>query len=155
VPLTFIPMSDADFAAFMRKSIPEYAYDQTRVGNWTQAEAMGRAQAEFQQMLPQGPSTPNQVLSVIVNEADQKLGMIWYFLDTSRPRVTIFLIDFFIFSEYRGKGYDSAALAMLEDEWRAKGAQRVELQVFTHREELTAYRQAAYQETSVYLAKNL
>lgn len=56
--IRFEPMSDDDFSAFLRKSIPEYAYDQTQAGNWTSHEAMGKARAEFQQMLPNGPKTP-------------------------------------------------------------------------------------------------
>jgi GNAT superfamily N-acetyltransferase len=154
--LRFQPMSDEDFAAFLRKSIPEYAYDQMRSGNWTAQEAAGRARAEFQQMLPNGPQTPNQHLSVLLDEPGHKLGMLWYFVNTQRERPTAFLIDFFLFPEARHKGYEAEAFALFEQEARSLGVRRVELQVFTHKnDEVELYLQHGYSQTSVFLARDL
>jgi RimJ/RimL family protein N-acetyltransferase len=152
----FTTMTEEDFAAFLRKSIPEYAYDQMRAGNWTASEAVGKARAEFQQMLPNGPETPNAGLRSVLDETGQKIGMVWYYIDPSRTRKTAFLIDFFIFAEKRGKGYEAAALALFEEEARAQGVERVELQIFAHKdEEIELYRQNAYMDTSIILAKDL
>jgi RimJ/RimL family protein N-acetyltransferase len=154
--LHFEPMSDEDFAAFLRKSIPEYAYDQSRAKNWGANEAMGRAKAEFQQLLPQGLKTPNQHLNVIVNDKAQKVGMIWYFVDQQRERPTAFLIDFFFFSEERNKGYEKEAFALFEQEARSLGVQRVELQVFSHKtDEVARYQNNGYTQTSIFFAKDL
>lgn len=154
--IRFAPMSDEDFAAFLRKSIPEYAYDQTRSGNWTATEAMGKARAEFQQMLPNGPHTPNQYLRVILDERDRKIGMVWYFVDTRGERYKAFLIDFFFFSEDRHKGYEKEAFAVLEDELRALGVRRIELQVFAHKfDEVALYRNNGFTETSIFFARDL
>jgi acetyltransferase (GNAT) family protein len=153
--LKFIPMTDADFAAFMRKSIPEYAYDQMHAGNWTQDEAVSRARSEFQQMLPDGLRTPNQHLYLIQDEHDQKIGMIWYFVEASRPRKTAFLIDFFIFPEERHRNYETDALALFEKQVQDEGVQRIELQIFAHKaEDLAMYRDAQYNDISIFLAKN-
>lgn len=154
--IRFAPMSDEDFAAFLRKSIPEYAYDQTRSGNWTAHEAMGKARAEFQQMLPQGAHTPNQHLRVMLDERDRKIGMVWYFVDTRGERYKAFLIDFFFFSEDRHKGYEKEAFAVLEDELRALGVQRIELQVFSHKfDEVALYQNNGFTQTSIFFAKDL
>ncbi len=154
--IRFEPMSDDDFAAFLRKSVPEYAYDQTRSGNWTAHEAMGKARAEFQQMLPNGPQTPNQYLRVMFDEQGHKVGMVWYFVNTQRERPTAFLIDFFFFPEDRHKGYEADAFAVFEAEARAHGVQRVELQVFSHKtDEVTLYQNNGYTQTSVFFAKDL
>ncbi|MCX7754928.1 MAG: GNAT family N-acetyltransferase [Anaerolineales bacterium] len=154
--IRFAPMSDEDFAAFLRKSIPEYAYDQTRSGNWTAHEAMGKARAEFQQMLPQGPRTPNQHLRVMLDERDRKIGMVWYFVDTRGERYKAFLIDFFFFSEDRHKGREKEAFAVLEDELRALGVQRIELQVFSHKlDEVALYQNNGFTQTSIFFAKDL
>ena len=154
--IKFVPMTDGDYAAFLRKSIPEYAYDQMRAGNWAANEAAGRARAEFQQMLPQGPQTPNAYLRTILDEADQKVGMLWYFVDANRTRKTAFLIDFFIFPEGRRKGYEAQAFGLFENEARGLGVERVELQVFTHRgDELLLYREHGYQEVSIFFGKDL
>ena len=154
--IKFVPMTDEDYAAFIRKSIPEYAYDQMRAGNWTANEAAGRARAEFQQMLPNGPQTPNAYLWTIMDENDRKVGMLWYFVDANRSRKTAFLIDFFIFPEGRRKGYEAQAFELFENEARVLGVERVELQIFTHKsEDVLLYRENGYQETSIFFAKDL
>jgi hypothetical protein len=154
--LKFEPMAEADFAAYLRKAIPEYAYDQLRAGNWSADEAVGRARAEFQQMLPKGPQTPNQHLYLLLDEQGHKTGMLWYFVNTDRPRKTAFLIDFFIFPESRQKGYETEGLALFEADARQLGVERVELQVFSHKpEQLSLYREAGYGETSVFFARDL
>jgi GNAT superfamily N-acetyltransferase len=140
----------------LRKSIPEYAYDQMRAGNWTANEAAGRARAEFQKMLPQGPQTPNAYLRTILNETDRKVGMLWYFVDVNRFRKTAFLIDFFIFPEGRRQGYEAQAFELFENEARALGVERVELQIFTHKsDDLLLYRENGYQEISIFFAKDI
>lgn len=154
--IRFEPMSEEDFTAFLRKSIPEYAYDQTRAGNWTPHEAMAKARAEFQQMLPNGPQTPNQHLRVMRDDKDRKVGMVWYFVDTRGERPKAFLIDFFFFSEDRHKGYEKDAFAVLEDELRAQGVRRVELQVFSHKtDEVTLYQSNGFSQVSIFFAKDL
>jgi GNAT superfamily N-acetyltransferase len=154
--IKFVPMTDGDYAAFLRKSIPEYAYDQMRAGNWAANEAAGRARAEFQQMLPQGPQTPNAHLRTILDENDRKVGMLWYFVDVNRSRKTAFLIDFFVFPEARRKGYEAQAFELFENEARDLEVERVELQIFTHKnDDLLLYRENGYQEVSIFLAKDL
>ncbi|MCX6065849.1 MAG: GNAT family N-acetyltransferase [Chloroflexi bacterium] len=154
--IKFEPMTEQDFAAFIRKSIPEYAYDQMRAGNWTANEAAGRARAEFQQMLPEGPQTSNAYLRVILDEQGHKAGMLWYFVDENRSRKTAFLIDFFLFPEARHKGYESQVFELFESEARGLGVERVELQVFTHKnEEIKLYRENGFQEISVFFARDL
>jgi GNAT superfamily N-acetyltransferase len=150
------PMTADDFAAFLRKSIPEYAYDQMRTGNWTAEEAAARARGEFQQMLPNGLQTPNQYLRILLDEQGRKMGMLWYFIDSSRQPVKAFLIDFFVFPEGRNKGYETEGLSLFEQEARANGAARVELQVFTHKaEDIALYQAGGYEQTSVFFAKKL
>ena len=154
--LTFTLMSDDDYAAFMRKSVPEYAYDQMRARNWTANEAAGRARAEFQQMLPNGPQTPNAYLHTILDEQDHKIGMLWYFVDPTRSRKTAFLIDFFLFPESRRKGYEAQALALFEAEALSLGVERVELQIFSHRTvDVQLYRVNGFLDTSIFFAKDL
>jgi hypothetical protein len=150
------PMTAEDFAAFLRKSVPEYAYDQMRAGNWLANEAAGRARAEFQQMLPNGPETPNACLRTILDDQGHKVGMLWYYVEPNRSRKTAFLIDFFMFPEGRRKGYEPQVFALFEAEARAQGVERVELQIFTHKnEDVLLYRENGYLETSIFFAKDL
>ncbi len=49
-----IPMTQAEFEAFLERTIPEYAADHVRAGNWTEEESLERSRKEFEDLLPQG-----------------------------------------------------------------------------------------------------
>lgn len=53
-----VPMSEAEFAAYLERAVREYADEKVRAGNWTQAIALERSRAEYDQLLPQGLATP-------------------------------------------------------------------------------------------------
>ena len=154
--ITLTPMTEEDYTLFIRKTIPEYAYEQSRAGNWPASDAVALARSEYQQMLPEGIQTQNAYLRTIMDENNRRVGMLWFFMDPSRPKITAFLIDFFMFPEGRGKGYEAHALALFEQEALGLGAQRVELQVFAHKsEEVSLYQQNGFSNTSILLAKEL
>lgn len=154
--ISFTPMSDEELTAYLRKSIPEYAYDQTQAGNWTAAEAVNRSRAEFDQMLPEGLNTPNAVLAnVVLNDTD-RIGMVWYYIDPEKPIPTIYLIDLFLFPQFKNKGYEKTLLGGLEQVFKAAGARRIELQIFAHRvDDLKMYADSGFRQTSVLLAKDI
>lgn len=154
--ITLVPMTDEDYAMFIRKTIPEYAIDQSRVGNWPASDAVALARSEYQQMLPDGTQTQNAYMRTIQDETGKKVGMLWFFIDPGRPKPTAFLIDFFMFPDGRRKGYESQALSLFEEEARTLGAHRVELQVFAHKnEEIALYHENGFSSTSILLAKDL
>lgn len=154
--ISFSPMTEEDLAAYLRKSIPEYAYDQTQAGNWSGAEAVNRSRAEFDQMLPEGLNTPNAVLANAMLNDSVKIGMLWYYIDPEKPVPTIYLIDLFLFSQYKGKGYEQILIGGLEQVFKAAGARRIELQIFAHRaDDLKMYFESGFRQTSVLLAKNI
>lgn len=154
--VTFSPMTESDFQDYIRKSVPGYAYDQMLSGNWTAEEAAGKARAEFQQMLPKGIQTENAFLYRILNGEDNRVGMLFFYIDPTRTRKTAFLIDFFIFPESRKNGYEKEALELFEKTARQLGVEKIELQVFTHKsEEVTFYIETGYKTTSVLFSKDL
>jgi len=149
-------MQDDDLTAYLRKSIPEYAYDQTQAGNWSAAEAVNRSRAEFDQMLPEGLSTPNTVLANVMLNDNEKIGMVWYYIYPEKPIPTIYLIDLFLFPQFKGKGFEKTLLSGLEQVFKAAGARRIELQIFAHRvDDLKMYIESGFSQTSVLLAKNI
>lgn len=153
--ITLDPMSDTDFQMYLRRAIPQYAYDQTRSGNWPPDQAAARAQQEFQQLLPHGPRSPGHFFMNILADG-VKVGMLWFVMDQSRAQPTAFLADFFIFGEFRSKGYGLPAVAALEDAARSQGAQRVEVQVFGHDEDaFKLYAEAGLKVRSYYMGKAL
>ena len=149
-------MSDPDFQLYLRRAIPQYAYDQVRGGNWTPEESVGRASAEFRQSLTNGPQTEGHYLLTIFDEKGAKVGMIWWAMNQRGKQKIAFLADFFIFGEFRHKGYEKEALALLEEHARAQGATRMELQIFAHNaEDRDMYKASDFGEVSVYFGKNI
>jgi len=154
--LKFETMSDADFQRYLRRAIPQYAYDQVRSGNWKPDESMSRAQSEFLQTLPNGPQTEGHYL-ITISEMDQgnKVGMLWWALNQRGTQKIAFLADFFLFSDFHHKGYEAEALTLLQQETGKMGVERIELQVFAHNtEDLSTYRMNGFDEVSIYLGKN-
>ncbi len=155
--LRFEPMSDADFQAYLRKAVPEYANAQAQSGNWHPDEAAQRAYQEYQRVLPNGPHTPGQFLCVLVDaEKNERVGMLWYTLDDTSLKKKAFLADFFLFSEARHQGYEAQALAFLERQLAAQGVARIEVQLFAHdRDECSMYEQAGFAVASLFLGKDI
>lgn len=155
--IRFEPMSDADFQMYLRKVIPEYATEYVHAGSWHPDEAMARARDQFQRIFPRGPQTPNQTLYTLWDsEKNIKVGMLWYTLDASRKRKTVFLSDFFIFMEFHRKGYEDLVLAALDAELRSIGVERMELNLFWHNvAEREMYEKIGFTPVSVYYGKDL
>lgn len=155
--IRFQPMTDADLRMYLRKLIPEYAAEYTHAGSWHPDEALARARDQFQRIFVHGPQTPNQSLYTLWDaEKDLKIGMLWYTLDVSRKRKTVFLSDFFILMEFHGKGYEDQVLSALEEALRADGIERLETNLFWHNAaERAMYEKTDFKPVSIYYGKDL
>ena len=108
-------MSKDEFKIFFENSIFDYANDLVKSSNITMDEARIQAQGEFEEMLPNGLETKDNIFRIIVDVAEQKaVGIIWYLFETTDDVKQIFLSDFIIKEEERRKGYASAALIEME-----------------------------------------
>ena len=108
-------MSKDEFKIFFENSISDYANDLVKSSNITMDEARIQAQGEFEEMLPNGLETKDNIFRIIVDVAEQKaVGIIWYLFETTDDVKQIFLSDFIIKEEERRKGYASAALIEME-----------------------------------------
>jgi RimJ/RimL family protein N-acetyltransferase len=118
---------------------------------------MSRARDQFQRIFAHGPKTPNQTLRTVWDAVKNvKVGMLWYTLDASRKRKTVFLSDFFIFMEFHGKGYEEQTLTALDEELRLQGIQRLELNLFWHNTaEREMYEKTGFTPVSIYYGKDL
>lgn len=151
----FEPMTDADFQAYLRRAIPEYAHEYVHTGNWHPDEAVGRARDQFMRIFPQGPHSPHQHLFTVW-DADTQVGMLWYTLDETRRKKMAFLSDFFIMMEYQKRGYEDAALGLLESQLREQGVVRMEINLFAHNtQERVLYEKHGFGVVSLYLGKDL
>jgi RimJ/RimL family protein N-acetyltransferase len=151
------PMSAQEYDAFLAWSIPEYAAEHVRAGNWDPAKAIELAQAEHAQLLPKGPETPDHYLRTIVKEPDGKrVGEVWYAVRKQGPVTELFLYWIGIDEAHRRHGYAAEALGQIEREALRLGATRMALHVFGgNTAAQTLYAKLGYSTTNVLMAKEL
>jgi GNAT superfamily N-acetyltransferase len=126
------PMRDDEWDAWHAWVLPEYADDLVRNEGLTQEEALAQTIEETERLLPAGLATPGHHL-LVAEEADtgKRVGYLWYGPRTRVPDPAVaWLYDIFVEESERGRGVGRVMLGLFEDEARAEGYRRVELNVF-------------------------
>jgi len=125
------PMTPEQFAAFLQQSIPSYARDGVTAGRWAAAESERFAQQEFDRLLPAGAATPDHWFAIIRTvPGGERVGHLWWSIQRRGTPPVGFVFDLLIDPAQRRKGFAEAALRAAEDDVRAKGADRMGLNVF-------------------------
>jgi GNAT superfamily N-acetyltransferase len=149
------PMRPDELPAFMEHSIRSYAEGIETQGGQTAEFARQKSEADHASILPQGLETPGQWIHV-VEAGGEQVGLLWLAERDSGGRRVLFVYDVEIDEAHRGKGYGRAAMELAEQEAKALGIGRIELNVFGGNEVArNLYRSLGYAETSVQMAKDL
>jgi len=152
------PLCEAGYEAYLKAAIAGYAEEKVKAGNWTAAEAPERARANYEQLLPQGTSTPNNTLLTIFEPATgREIGIVWYAIaQDGRAETDAFLYDFELVPEVRGKGFGRAALVALDVRLRGQGITSLALHVFGHNTVARAlYETSGFEVTNLNMRKRL
>jgi len=149
------PMTAGEFPAFVAASKAEYASDIEVHGGQTHEAALEKAEADFPAVLPEGLDTPGHAIFVV--EADRAVvGRLWLAERELGGRRVLYLYDISIEPGHQGRGYGRATMKLAEQEARARGIGRIELNVFGGNEVArNLYRSLGYVETSVQMGKDL
>jgi RimJ/RimL family protein N-acetyltransferase len=148
-------MRPEELPGFMEHSIVSYATGIREQGGQTAAFARQKSEADHAAILPNGLETPGHSLWII-EAGGERVGLLWLAERDSGGRHVIFIYDIEIDEGHRGNGYGRAAMALAEDQARALGIGRIELNVFGGNEVARQlYRSVGYVETSVQMAKDL
>lgn len=146
------PLQQAEFERFLERAIREYAEDHVRNGNWSADGAYEKSRKEFERHLPEGIHSPDQYLYSIVDDDDNKIGVLWVQIKDHKA----FIFDFVIDELFRGKGYGKQALAALDEKLRAMSVESIGLHVFG--DNTTAqglYKKMGYRITGIHMKKTL
>lgn len=152
-----IPIEQADFEIFLEQEIVEYAQDKVKSGNWLAEEALEKSGAEFISLLPEGPQTKDQFVFTILDEqTQQKLGVLWVQVKLDEPRRRAFICDFVIEPQFRGQGFGKLALQALDKKLGEMNVESVSLHVFAHNTTAIAlYEKMGYSVTNLYMGKKI
>ena len=151
------PIRDDEFGEFLAASREEYADDMARHGGLAPEAAEEKARADFESLFPGGARSPAQIVLVVEEAATGRtVGRLWY-SELERPgERVVWLYDIAIEPSDRGRGLGREAMLRLEDEARARGLARVELNVMGGNQMARRlYRSLGYAELSLQMGKNV
>lgn len=151
--IQLVPMTQSEFDSYLESSIPEYAADKVRAGNWTEAESLERSRKGYAELLPHGLVTPNHYLfSVKDSQSDERVG--WFWLAVEKDNA--FVYDIVIEEKHRRKGYGTQVLRVAEVEAKRLGCNKIGLHVFGFNEEAFAlYQKLGYEVTNINMSKTV
>jgi RimJ/RimL family protein N-acetyltransferase len=152
-----VPMSQAEFEEYLPFAVQDYAQEHVRAGNWSPENALRMSQETFDELLPDGPATPNQFLFTIEDETlGEKVGMLWFTVEEREGGSRAFLYDLRIEEAYRRRGYGTQALQALEAKVRELSLTRITLHVFGHNQPARElYAKLGYEVVDLRLSKTL
>jgi ribosomal protein S18 acetylase RimI-like enzyme len=144
-------MSQPEFDLFLERTIPEYAQDKVRAGNWTEAESLERSRKEFAELLPEGLNTKDNFLYTL-HDDNQTVGMIWIKVD----RPSAFIYEVYIEEKFRGRGIGKSIKLLLEEKAREMGLATLKLHVFgSNHVARKLYETVGYEITNINMSKTL
>ncbi|HNT74270.1 MAG TPA: GNAT family N-acetyltransferase [Anaerolineae bacterium] len=151
------PMTAATFKTYLEWSIPDYAEECVRAGNFPAEAALRMAEEQFQQLLPRGLDTPQQYLFTIHDTAqDTTVGYLWFGVRGDGDQPFAALYDLMVFPSERRRGYGMQALRALEMRVQDLRLSTIRLHVFGHNSSARAlYEKMGYIVTNITMAKSL
>jgi ribosomal protein S18 acetylase RimI-like enzyme len=149
-----VPMTQVEFEAFLERTIPEYAADHVRAGNWSESESLEKSRKEFEDLLPQGLGTEDNFLDTLY-DGNEAVGMIWMKVKRDSA-ISGFIYDVFVEEGFRGRGYGKSLMLLLEEKAREIGLKSLGLHVFgSNSVARKLYETIGYETTNVLMSKKL
>ena len=155
--VALLKMAGPEFAAWKERAIVEYAADKVRAGNDVEDGAVERSRKEFESFMPEGLETKgHHFFSVVDDKTHEKVGMVWYADAPGRLTDMLWIYDIGIDAKWRGRGYGTAVMNLVEEKARELGKKRVGLHVFAHNEGAwKLYERLGYEATNISMTKDV
>ena len=148
-------MTEEEFQAFLAQSVPEYASEKVRAGNWTPEEALGRSRKDHATLLPEGLASTHQRLYTIELEG-RPVGRLWLSVDPQTAGGAGFIYDLFVAEPFRRQGIAVEAMRLLEKEALSFGVGSLALHVFGYNVAARGlYQKLGYEITNINMSKTL
>ena len=149
------PMRQSEFPDYLAAAIELYARDMVENAGLDEEVARRKSAADHERLFPAGLETPG--LTVLVIEADgEAVGHVLLGEQERHASSHAFLYDIVVDPAHRGEGLGRKAMELIEGEARARGHDRIELNVFGgNKVARSLYRSLGYRETFVTMAKGI
>lgn len=144
------PMTDEDVRAFVVEHLDEYVTQIEHYGGWSHEDAVAKAEKDMAATFPDGRAQADHRLFHLVVEDGERVGILWY----AQQERGVWLYQVTVDEAHRGRGLGRAAMQLLEEEARALGVPRIELNVFGGNEAARSlYRSLGFREDAVVMSK--
>ena len=126
-------INPAEVEGFLAGALARFVDDLVAAGELGRADAEARTKALLAGILPRGAATPGPHFRRM-RAGGAPVGFVWFAEQLGETPPRIYIYDIIVDDAARGRGHGTAALALVEEEARARGARQVMLSVFTHNE---------------------
>lgn len=155
MPVLF-PMSREVFSKFASESNEAYAQDQVLAGTWAADEAVEKATAQFNQLLPRGIDTSDHFFYEVHDPSNATVGYLWFAVVGIGEAKAGYVYNIRIHPGQQRKGHGKAALLFLETIAAEMHLPAIRLNVFGHNPNAqTLYHWLGYEVTSSSMRKPL
>ena len=123
------PLRADEFDEWRRAVTDGYADEIETLGDTPREAARAKADRDMASILPQGLETDGHWIFAVERDGEP-VGRLWLAERTMDGRQVLFIYDVEIAERHRGEGLGRAAMLLAEDQARAHGIGRMELNVF-------------------------
>jgi len=150
------PLHEPEFAAWEARAKASYADDMTRHGGVDPERAHDKAARDFAELLPDGLHSDEQHIWVI-EDTEGAVGHGWIGeRDTPDRGRVAYVYEIEVDGAHRGLGYGRVGMLLLQEEARALGYTRIELNVFGGNDVARRlYESLDFEELAVSMGKDL
>jgi len=151
---TLRPMTPAEYAEWVERSVAGYALDKVASGQWTAEVSLELAREELGELLPLGLETPGNHLFAIVDDDAVAVGMLWFGVKKKFGADIAYVFDVNVHPERKREGHAARAFLALEEKIRQQGLTGIALHVFGHNTAARAlYAKLGFEPTNLSLFK--
>ena len=129
---TLRPITENEFAAWLKTVVLEYAADKVASGQWPEETAVELSRQEYGEDLPQGRTTENNHLFTVLTDSAEPIGTLWFVVKERANNKIAYVYDITIAPEHRRRGHAFRAFEALEQEVAHMGLTGIALHVFGH-----------------------
>ncbi|GAA0595328.1 GNAT family N-acetyltransferase [Virgibacillus siamensis] len=153
--IEFKPMSEEKFSQYTQQMVVDYAGEHVKAGNWSEDEAVEKAENQLEQMLPDGLETKEHFLFSVYNN-DEPIGILWLNVRTTPLGTNAFIYDIRLDDEQQGKGLGKATMQELDKYAERHDIRKISLHVFAHNHRaFELYKKMGYEMTNIQMSKIL
>lgn len=155
--ISYRKIRNDEFESFKRYFVRDYGQEIADNYGYSSEVSLQMAETSIEKSFPNGVSPPNCHLMCIEESKEAQrvvVGFLWYSIE--KDEESVFINDFYIYAEYRSRGYGRSVTEILEKNMALDGIRSIKLRVaFTNDRALTLYQELGFSITGHNMIKSI